>query len=735
MSNFSTQACYAVLSTYTSDGESPLQALLKMVVTLVDERKYAKIDPQDMVADFYKKYHFRLPYHPMQIVINLGIDEGYFEYNSSLGVVHPIWGAISSDEFMKIFNQRESEYKDLLRKFDQFLQEKYDKHCSMEDLSDRVQAFIQRYGLIAKTDKTVLKKVQNDYLFAEYLLYCQENGDSALLEYIDAYITGCAFEELLTFDAPTQQYKSCKAKGYLDTGFIFSLLGIESKDRSESFEELLRDMIHLGMEPYIFEHTYGEISGIIDAASSWIGNPEYDPSVASEATHFFVSNSWSRQKVDELLGDLKRLLIEEYQIKIDNTPYPRAEDIRTTHQENIKQLIVNEYSGSNPRFSAEEKAQTIELDSRSLFMLLHFNDGYIAHTLPDLKYIFVTTNRSLARVGRNLMSGTAYKSTRCIPIALNDLVWGTLVWSHSPAKISEFNKANIISAAFAAFQPSTAILKKLNETLIECAAKGEIQPETCYFLKTNAMALKTLSQLTQNEENRYSEKTPLEILQRLKQAGYQEGVNEKQKEVDKLIEEKKKITFQNCVDKQKEVVRELTEKKGSREKLLSTVREVENGLKNQLESLEIRKSKGDKKYRCLSALLGGIIILIAAFCAVIANHLYQGSKTFEAIISTCGFITPIIMLALYVINSDKVTLAGVAKAISVRIRKYAYDEYSFDENEYERIKGELQSKNAEIADIQSELVEIADDLKRESAKVDDYSVDIDVIKLVTQSEK
>ena len=94
-----------------------------------------------------------------------------------------------------------------------------------------------------------------------------------------------------------------------------------------------------------------------------------------------------------------------------------------------------------------------------------------------------------------------------------------------------------------------------------------------------------------------------------------------------------------------------------------------------------------------------------------------------------------IMLALYVINSDKVTLAGVAKAISVRIRKYAYDEYSFDENEYERIKGELQSKNAEIADIQSELVEIADDLKRESAKVDDYSVDIDVIKLVTQSEK
>ena len=57
MSDFSTQSCYAALSTYTSTGESPLYALLKMVVTLVDEKKYKKLDPQNMVADFYKKFH------------------------------------------------------------------------------------------------------------------------------------------------------------------------------------------------------------------------------------------------------------------------------------------------------------------------------------------------------------------------------------------------------------------------------------------------------------------------------------------------------------------------------------------------------------------------------------------------------------------------------------------------------------------------------------------------------
>ena len=727
MSNFSTQSCYAALSTYTSAGESPLYALLKMVIALIDEKKYKKLDPQDMVADFYKKFHFRLPYHPMQTVINLGIDKGYFEYNSLLGEIHPIWEAINSDEFMRIFDQKESEYKNLLQKFDQYLQEKHNQHCSMEDLSDRVQAFIQRYGLVAKIDKTVLKKVQNDYLFAEYLLYCQENGDSALLEYIDAYITGCAFEELLTFDVPTRQYKNCKAKVYLDTGFIFALLGIESKNRAESFEELLHDMIHLGMEPYIFEHTYSEISGIIDAASNWIGNPEYDPSIASEATYFFISNGWSRQKVDEFLSDLRRTLVEDYQIKIDKTPYPHVEDIRTKHQEDIKQLIVNEYSVSNPHFSAEEKAQTIELDSRSLFMLLHYNDGYIAHTLPDLKYVFVTTNRSLARVGRELMDGVTCGSKRYIPIALNDLAWGTLVWSHSPAKISAFNKANIISAAFAAFQPSVPILKKLNETLIECVQKGEIPPETCYFLKSSTMAMRTLAQLTQNEEERYSEKTPFEILQKLKQVGFEEGINKKQKEVDQLVAEREQTLLQNQIDKQKAVIRELDEKEKSQKKILSKAIETKDVLESQLASLETRRCKGDKKYKRLSIFFGGILLLIAATCAIVANRLYRGSEIVEAIISIGSFISPIVLVALYVICSSEVSLTKVAKVISERIRNHAYSECSFDENEYEHIKDELQRKRAEIADIQLELEQISTALKHESSKIDDYSIDIDVI--------
>lgn len=335
--------------------------------------------------------------------------------------------------------------------------------CSREDLSNQVQAFIQRDGLVAKADRSILKKVQNDFLFASYLLFCQEHGNFAPLEYIDEYITGCALEELLAFDAPIESRNHCHTNVYLDTGFIFALLGIESANRSEHFKALLDDMVSLGMRLNIFEHTYAEISSIIASSAHWIGNPYYDPSEASEATYFFASNGWSRQRVNELVSNLRSILIENYSIKIDNTRYPLKEDIRTMYQENIKEQIVAEYSATNPRFSLEEKAQTIEFDSRSLFMLLHYNDGFSAQTLPDLKYIFVTTNRSLARVGKKIALKSFRGNANGIPIAINDLVWGSLIWSHSPTKISGLNKASIISAAFAAFMPTEAMLKKLNK--------------------------------------------------------------------------------------------------------------------------------------------------------------------------------------------------------------------------------------------------------------------------------
>lgn len=726
MDSFAINSCYAVLSAYSSN--TPLRAFLELVIALVDEKKYTELDPQTMSVDFQKKYDFSLPYHPMQTVIRLGIDEKYFEYNSSLKKVYPIWSAINSEEFMKLLHQKDAEYNNILSDFDLFLQDKYSLHSSKEDLSDQIQAFIQRYGLISKIDKEILKKVKNDYHFAEYMLHCNDIQNYSALAYIDQYITGCSFAEVMTFSVPTSTYRNCKANVFLDTGFIFALLGIGSKDRSQSFEALFQDMIHLGMKPAIFQHTYSEIAGIIDNAIYWFGNTNYDPSLASETAYFFVTNNWSYHKATGLLGDLKRIITEDYQIRIDDTPYPHIGDIHTKFEADIKQMIIDEYVHNNPNFPIQEKEHTINQDARSLFMTLHYDSGYIAHTLPDVKNIFITTNRTLARVGSKLTNEIAHGTGLCIPISLTDLTWGTLIWANSPSQISLMNRANIISAAYAAFRPSEEILKKLNSSLIQHQENGDISPEKCYFLKTNALALRLLAGKTQNDETRYSDQMPFEILTQLRSEGYQEGLSEKQREVDKLEEEKEAAVFQLSLQKQLALIKSIEETKSGKEQLLNSEREKLHVLQQHILAITNNKKKSDKKIGHRLKIFKIVFAVSCIVCASIAWSLSH-SDQYNWLITAIGAVFPFVGAFIFAWKNFEVSSINIFKIISQYISEKTYTEYGFSKDEYEKLQTEEKNLQAQISSLEKEINSISAELKKESMKVDKYSADIDIVKL------
>lgn len=724
--NFSVNSCYAVLSVCSNN--APLHAFLELVIALVDEKKYSELDPQTMSDDFLKKFKFPLPYHPMQAVIRLGIEEKYFEYNSSLRKPRPIWSAIDSGEFMKLVKEKEAEYNSLLRDFGEFLKEKYNLFCSQENLSDQVQAFIQRYGLVSKADMTILGKVKNDYHFAEYMLHCNEIENFSALNYIDEYTTGCAFAEVMTFSVPPDKYKNCDAKVFLDTGFIFALLGIGSKDRSESFKTLFYDMVHLGMKPTIFEHTYSEIAGIIDTARNWIGNNDYNPSLASETAYYFVTNNWSYFEATELLGDLRRIITDEYKITIDDAPYPHAEDIHTQYEEAIKNMIVEEYTHNNKNFSVEDKEYTINQDARSIFMILHYNNGYVARTLPDVKNIFITTNRTLARVGAKLTSDNAHNSGNCIPIVLTDLTWGTLIWANSQTKISPFNRANIISAAYAAFRPSEEILKALNRSLLKCQTNGTLSPEKCYFLKTNALALQLLADKTQNDESRYSDRLPFEILKELRNEGYQEGLAEKQKEVNQLENEKEEISFQLSLAKQRARVNSIRETLERQKRLLVSEQEKLSLLQEHILTLDKAKNAADKKIRQRQSIFKVIFCIACLLGAIIAGFLSRSSD-YSWIITAIGAVLPFGAAFVFVWRNFEVSSINVFKLILEYISQKTYAEYGIKKEDYNRLKAEERTLQEHIQHIRKEVEIIASNLKQESLKIDEYSVDMDVINI------
>ena len=90
--NFSTNACYSVINAGFSGNNSD-DALLRIVIGLIEIKHYSKINIREVCADFKQEFHFEIPYFPMQRILGLASSKQYITYNG-VGVYSPNYSKI-----------------------------------------------------------------------------------------------------------------------------------------------------------------------------------------------------------------------------------------------------------------------------------------------------------------------------------------------------------------------------------------------------------------------------------------------------------------------------------------------------------------------------------------------------------------------------------------------------------------------------------------------------------------
>lgn len=719
MSTFSTTSCYAALSSCSKS--DVFRAYSRMLIALVQNNRYTECNPEELCRDFETYYGFALPYHPMQTIINECIKSGHFTYNSSTYQCFPNYTIIDQEDFMDIVKRKDLEYKALLQHFGDFLIKTHGLHCSEGDLDEKVHAFVERYGIKTKSDKSILLRVKDDYFLAEYLVHCEENGRQDVLDYIDEYTVGLSLSEIFTYSERPEAYTAKDANIYLDTGILFKLLGIDSSGHSDSYMGFIRNMQKLGMHIMVYDHTINEMIGIIEGSKRWIGNPEYDANLCSEAAYFFVSNNWTIDQVDELSGSLRTRLKDDYNIVTDNMSYPLVEDIHTIFETDIKEMIIKTYKDSGSTADFEQIDHTINQDAKSIFFTQHKNGNIVPYHINDIKNIFITTNRSLAKVGYTLSKTIAASKNYFIPLVMTDITWGTLIWFNSPATISTINRPRLVSAAYAAFRPSPELIKKLNATLDKLEREGKVTPEQCYFLKVSPIAQRLLAQKTINDPDKFVELTPLEILKNLESNAYDQGSLSRQKEVDELSEKVAESDFQLAIAKQRNVITDcektyeiaknrvftLSEKKDTLQTVLIDQRDV-GAL---IDSIVEKRMKNIK-----------IAITIIAICLA-AVAIYIGYK-WSWIISTLPFSISILMFIATLWKGQSISLISFLPRIEKNMRTKQNSLRRFLPENLTRYEQELSQVSQELDLAKSEVSQAATNLKQEKEKLDRYSADI-----------
>lgn len=719
MNSFSSIACYAALKNLSQN--SIINAYVRMISALVKKKRYTECKVQTMCDDFLDYYGFELPYHPMQTIINECIKQDYLTYNSSTHHVFPNYELIDKEDFMQIVEQKDSTYQAILEEFKQFLIDEYNIYSSREELNDRILAFIERYGIKSKTDKKLIHKVKDDYFFAAFLVSCEENDRKDILDYFDEYTVGLALSEMFIYCEQPEVFTSKGTNVYLDTGIVFRLFGIDSAGLKTSYVSFLKSIQHMGMKVKIYEHTLNEIIGIIENSKYWIGNINFEREKGSEATYYFVRNNWSREQIDEFSSSLQLRLQTEFNISIDYMDYPSKDDIHTIHEADINEMIINEYKDSGSRFSVEEKGYSISQDARSIFYTQHKNGTIVPYHINEVKNIFVTTNRSLAKVGYKIAKLYASDQTHFIPSVISDIKWGTMLWFNSPAKISAINRPRLVSAAYAAFRPSPELSKIINKTLISLVNEGRITPEKCYLLKVDPMAQRLFAKNTANNPDNFVEATPFEIMKELEDTAFQQGSISRQDEIDSLNAEKNKTELQLAIEKQNAIINDLKHQiaieKAKEEQETATLQHISN----ELDELNRTKSEIDKtvaqRMKRIKILLTVFIILSAAASIVI-------SIFWDLWLAILPFVFTIFGFLVCVWKKDDFSILSVLLKYEKKYYQSQCELRRYSESKVVSLNSQKEKSEKDLNETGLYIQALTDRLKEEEAKIDRYSIDI-----------
>ena len=722
MASFSTISCYAALSVCSQ--KDVINAYSRMIAALVQYKRYETCSIKTLCDDFKQYYGFAVLNQPMETIINNCIELNLFTYNSTTYQFIPNYSVIDSEGFMDVVEEQDNKYKALLKDFGDYLQQNYKLFCSESDLNDKVVAFIERYGIKTSTDRSVLHKVKDDYLFADYLVYCEENDNQGILDYINDYIVGISLSEIFTYNEHPQKYTAKDATVYLDTGILFRLFGIDSVGYSDNYKQYISNMKKMGMVVKVYDHTVNEMIGIVERSKFWIGNPAYDATLCSETTYFFVSHGWTVSEVDNFSRSIRSRIEDEFNITIDKMSYPKVEDIKTTFEADIKDLIIQTYKESGSTVPAEEIDYSIDQDSKSLFYTQHKNGNIVPYHLDDIKNIFITLNRSLARVGYILSKKIVSSKDYFIPLVMTDLKWGTLIWFNSPAIISAINRPRLVSAAYAAFRPSKELTTKLNETLIKLENEGKVTPEECYFMKTSPIAQRMLTKITANNPEKFIDMTPLDILKEIRGSAFLQGSQSRQKEVDNLEKANSEYAVQLACERQKRVISGCQATADATERTLDALRTKKENIQRELERLNKIADEVDvfvkKRMKQVKAILS-----VMAF--ILLGVAYIAYKQDAGILSLVSIGASILTWILTLWGREKIVFLSIVPKIEERIRIKRNTLLHFSEKERFALQQEIVELEPALNDAIRQANEARECLRIEQMKMDDFSVDLSIL--------
>lgn len=485
-------------------GNNILDTYFSFMANMIFEEHLMVVEDGVVATKFKERYTIELPLPFIRQVLGVGVHNGSFIEDH--GKYSVVISELSKYRFSK--TEFDSLWENLIREFTAYCQTKEIAISSID-----VNEFI--LDIIDDSDEKILsgeKVDEKDGLTPfEYAWYSfvKEQGESQteLYPFVAALSASNITKQALFHMGETvTDYSNLHI--YLDSPIVFSLLGMDDVSRTESYKQLIADMIKAKCNIHVLDHNFQEVDGIIARAAGWATNTLYDLRKANNAARFFHDSQMDETEISEFCENIETKL-NELGITVKETSYDVYQDKFQEDETCLFDMVKTRYTDHGYELS-QEKQDSIRIDVRSIIMIYRERQGQTATRLQNAKHIMLTSNNAIANVCKKYESNRSQQSGH-IPACISADLFGAVLWLDSPMQMLEYQKKKLLADCYAFLKPDKVLLDKYMQSLDEARNADAIDEKKFLFLRTHKVVLDSLMDITKGDYARFNSNTYLEV--------------------------------------------------------------------------------------------------------------------------------------------------------------------------------------------------------------------------------
>lgn len=485
-------------------GNNILDTYFSFMANMISEERLAVVEDTVIAAKFKERYTMDLPLPFIRQVLGVGVQNGSFIEDH--GKYSVVVNEIAKYRFSKT---------DFDALWDRLIKD-FSEYCRAKDIdisSLDINAFI--LDILDDADEKILSGEKADEQAGmtppEYgwHSFIKEQGQlqTELYSFVAALSASNIAKQAL-FHAGETATDYSDLHVYLDSPIVFALLGMDDTSRTESYKQLVADMIRAKCSVHVLDHNFQEVDSIIARAAGWATNTLYDLRKANNAARFFHDSQMDETEISEFCENIETML-NELGITVKETCYDVFQDKFQEDETCLFDMVKARYIDHGYELS-QEKQDSIRIDVQSIIMIYRERQGQTATRLQNAKHIMLTSNNAIANVSKKYESNRSLQAGH-IPACISADLFGAVLWLDSPMQLLEYQKKKLLADCYAFLKPDKVMLDKYIQSLDEARNADAIDEKKFLFLRTHKVVLDSLMDITKGDYARFNSNTYLEV--------------------------------------------------------------------------------------------------------------------------------------------------------------------------------------------------------------------------------